>query len=239
MKRLRLVALGAVLIAVGSVIYSWMTGLSDYDIAAHHKLKVPVPAGTYRPGEVVAVSRRGDVRSLCDFEDVEIDPDTLFRSVYYNQYRESLPDFADTVERFTSIFVGKEAGVAQPIDVEFPRYPKSFTGKRLDVRAGSTPGAFPGDCERDMAEAIAVGDRACTIESILVRTRTRVDGLVEVRTIAIGFRKHANYTVPERFAEYDLEFTRAAARANGASCEVDRLPRDTKLRQFLRAIDRV
>ena len=95
------------------------------------------------------------------------------------------------------------------------------------------------DCEFKMAFHLSTGKRICTVEKVLRRVALQQDGSIQIRTVAVAFAEYSNFVTPTKFDKLELDYTEAAAAANGKKCDGSSHPWTTTVKRSLNVIQRM
>jgi hypothetical protein len=241
MRLFKTVGTTAVLVVVGLLVFVWFTTINEKDIYAFHEYPFDADREV-TPGSVVALSKRGNLTRICDFQGAEVEVGPVQRAIYYNQLREDFPTYVKSIAVVKSLFgtdseteaVLNQTELAQVDGRDFIMRNAVVT----DLSATATQFA-ENDCERKMAWHLSKGYRACTVEKVLRRVVLQEDGSIEVQTVAVAFAEYSNFVTPTKFEEFNIAFTGAAAAANGKKCEGSSHPWTTTVKRGLNVIQRM
>ncbi|MBO9402163.1 hypothetical protein [Shimia sp. R9_3] len=242
MKLLKTVLSMAVVVVAGLFAFSWFTNVTEEDIYAFHELDFDTNPIRLTPGSVVAVSPNGKVTRICDFDIASIHTGPVEKSIYYNQLRQDFPSYVKSIALVKTVFGSDaEKTLAVAGDTLAAYEGREFVGRNAAItNLKDTAKNFDDpNCEHDMAWHLSKGYKACTVEKVLNQVMLQDSGAINVQTVAVSFAEYSNFVTPKKFDEFGIEYTDAAAGANGQKCEGSSHPWTTVVKRKLNVIQRV
>lgn len=235
----------ALLVVTGMLTHSWLTGVSDNDIYAYHKLDFRTGNRDLSPGSIAAVSKSGEISEICSLKTEGLAINAVESSVYFNVLKEDFPSYVRSLEIFIRLFGDAEPQSAA-LDTVFaakdvPTSGRKFTGKQFVIKDLSLATQFEEpDCQARMAWHLSNGYRVCTVRRSLYSVVLDNSGaILRGQTVAVAFAEHSNFVGETTFRNAGLPYNDLAKSANGQPCDGDSLSWTSKLRRSLQIIDRV
>lgn len=235
----KLAVAGAALTAAAFATF-YLTKVSEMDIFAYHTFDMPIQVQPLRAGEIVAVNDAGDIRRICDLDvtALEYDEDPV-ADVYFNSFRESLPDFAAYLA-----WVGSKIGLGEGVPISTVRRELPFVGRKSSLMIADGDVRMSQGCECRQAARLQIGQRVCVVNASLIETmrpqwpgESRMADNAVIRTVAVDLAYKSNWISDAAFKRCDIELTETAKQARQAKCG-GALPIDVRLRKYLGLIDR-
>ena len=242
MRLVKTVIGAAALIVAGLFAFSWFTNVTEEDIYAFHELDFDTNPIRLTPGSIVAVSPNGKVTRICDFEVDSIHSGPVEKAIYYNQLRQDFPSYVKSIALVKSVFgADSDQALALSGEADGAYRGREFVGRNAAItNLKDTAKNFDDpDCEHDMAWHLSKGFKACTVEKVLNQVMLQDSGAITVQTVAVSFAEYSNFVTPKKFDEFGIEYTEAAAGANGQKCEGNSHPWTTVVKRKLNVIQRV
>ncbi|UMA65431.1 hypothetical protein LVO79_02920 [Roseivivax marinus] len=243
MPRLRTLAIGALLFVAGWISYYWMTKIDHPDVYAYHEYTYwTEPRSALRPGDIVTVGSSGQLLRLCSLDPVENEDRRFMTAAYFNGYGAAAGAFVGLVGSVRDALLGDGDEDPGTVAVAADGRRVILTAANLEMEDPPRWKTFDNgeSCEVAMARALSAADRRlpCIVQkSLLVRSEEADGG--DPFTYAVRLATYANIPGAKHFEAIAREpVVFDAARAEQFECPRKAFPRDVRVRQWLRAIQR-